>query len=148
MMWYAWVYYEGPLDSFERLSYGSLEDIAGDLIDNGEDILNNIDESWDEGDEKENRKWFNKLKKRKRFTEKIIKDYEFNHCGCRTCVCFLVKGFSEFVKKFNAYAEEEDLFYRLRSDIEETEENISEIHSYFYYGKEGVFDKFFIEVED
>lgn len=143
-MWFAWVYYEWPIVRETGMLFGSLRSIANELIENGDEIMRDTDETL--GDE-ETRKKFKMFKTHRIITREMIESYVFDYCGCTTSVRFVADGYSELLEKFNAWAEGEDLSYRLRSDIEETDNNMEEIGRYLCgWGKHDAFDKFFIEV--
>lgn len=129
-MWYAWVNYRGTFADYYDLLYGSLEEIANELINNGNGIIEieqitkeDYEGTWYE----QSFKNFFKFRSKKMHTAKMIGAYYFEYCDYVTSVEFVANGYSELVRKFNEYSDEYQYRFYMRDNIEETMENMSEI---------------------
>ena len=132
-MWYSLIDDRSSCVAMTHLAWGTLEDIANDLINECNLLIDSMTEGMDEdeieeeyGDEIAE---FRKFEECDEHTEAMIQAFQFWIGDCTVDVGCLVQGYPALVEAYVEYAEDKLSLdeWRLIPEIEETDENLSEL---------------------
>lgn len=132
-MWYALIDERSSCDAFTQLSWGTLEDIANELINECNDLIGNMTMCMDDdeieeeyGDDIAELEEFENCEN---YTEEMIRSFYFSISDCSVDVGCLVEGYPALVEAYAEYAEDKCTLdeWRLVPEIEEMDDNISEL---------------------
>lgn len=132
-MWYSLIDGRSSCTAITHLAWGTLEDIANDLINECNMLIDSMTDGMDEdeieeeyGDDLAEFKEFEDCKKH---TEEMIRSFYFSIGDCTVDVGCLVQGYPELVEAYAEYAEDKWTLneWRLVPEIEETDEVLFEL---------------------
>lgn len=132
-MWYSLIDSRSSCIAQTHLAWGTLEDIANDLINECSMLISTMTEDMDEdeieeeyGDEIANFKEFEDCDN---YTEEMIMGFYFRIGDCTVDVGCLVQGYQALVEAYVEYAEDKWTLdeWRLVPEIEETDEVLFEL---------------------
>lgn len=132
-MWYALIDERSSCDAFTQLFWGDLENIAGELINESYDLIDNMTMGMDDDEIEEEYgddiAVLEEFENHENYTEEMIRSFYFALSDCTIDVGCLVEGYPAFVDAYVEYAEDKWTLdeWRLVPEIEETDDNISEL---------------------
>ena len=132
-MWYALIDGRSSCVAMTHLAWGTLKDIANDLINECDLLIETMTEGMDEEEIEE--EYGDEIAEYREFAncedhdESMIRSFQFCLGDCTVDVGCLVHGYSELVAAYAEYAEDKWTLdeWRLIPEIEETDENLHDL---------------------
>ena len=132
-MWYSLIDGRSSCVAITHLAWGTLEDIANDIINECYELISNMtigmDEDEIEEEYGEDIAYFNEFESCEIHTEEMIRMFQFCIGDCTIDVGCLVEGYPALVEAYAEYAEDKWTLdeWRLVPEIEETDDNLFEL---------------------
>ena len=137
-MWYSLIDERSSCEAFTQLLWGTLENIANSLINECYELIGNLTMGMDD-DEIESEYGsdiaeLEEFENCESYSEEMIRSFYFSIGDCSVDVGCLVEGYPALVEAFAEYAEDKWTLdeWRLVPEIEETNENLSELAGELY----------------